>query len=189
MRSHEGEGQKTFEVAFRGYQRGPVDEYVTRLHGWLIDSEARAEHAVEAAATAVGERAAEILRAALEVGEQAQAEAEAMKVAAVENAQAEADRVMEEARQKIDELQKSIDRLAVRRANVLNELGRLQQYLAGAAPGGSADDADGDASEVDSEADADEDDEHELTVSAMSAAPDPEAVFTNGDRPVSPSST
>jgi negative regulator of replication initiation len=138
---------------------------------------------VEAAATAVGERAAEILRAALEVGEQAQAEAEAMKVTAVENAQAEADRVMEEARQKIEELHKSIDRLAVRRANVLNELGRLQQYLAGAAPNGAADDAEAAADEDD------EDDDHELTVSAMSAAPDPEAVFTNGDRPVSPSST
>src|SRR6202163_1943532 len=126
MRSHEGEGPKQFEVAFRGYKRAPVDEYVARLHGWLLDSEARAEHAVAAATTAVGERAAEILRAALEVGEEARAEAEALKVAAVENAQAEPDRVMEEPRQQIEKLQKSIDNLAVRRANVLNELDRLQ---------------------------------------------------------------
>ena len=183
MRSHEGEGPKQFEVAFRGYQRGPVDEYVARLHGWLMDSEARAEHAVTAATAAVGERAAEILRAALEVGEQARAEAEALKVTAVENAQAEADRVMDEAHQKIEELQQSIDNLAVRRANVVNELGRLQQYLAAAAPGDSASDADGEADLVD-EAD---DDEVELTSAAMSAAPDPEAVFTNGDRPASAS--
>ena len=65
MRSHEGEGPKQFKVGFRGYRREPVDEYVERLHQWLVDSEARAEHAVEAATAAVGERASEILRAAL----------------------------------------------------------------------------------------------------------------------------
>ena len=65
MRSHEGEGPKQFKVGFRGYRREPVDEYVERLHGWLVDSEARAENAVEAATVAVGERASEILRAAL----------------------------------------------------------------------------------------------------------------------------
>ena len=56
MRSHEGEGPKQFKVGFRGYRREPVDEYVERLHQWLVDSEARAEHAVEAATAAVGER-------------------------------------------------------------------------------------------------------------------------------------
>ena len=65
MGSHEGEGPKQFKVGFRGYRREPVDEYVERLHQWLVDSEARAEHAVEAATTAVGDRAAEILRARL----------------------------------------------------------------------------------------------------------------------------
>ena len=68
MRSYEGEGPKQFKVGFRGYRREPVDEYVERLHQWLVDSEARAEDAVEAATAAVGERAAEILRAALGVG-------------------------------------------------------------------------------------------------------------------------
>ena len=138
MRSHEGEGPKQFEVGFRGYRREPVDEYVERLHQWLLDSEARAEHAVEAATAAVGDKASEILRAALAVGEQANQDAEAVKAAAVDNAQAEADRMMEDAHRQIEALQQSIDNLAVRRANVVSELGRLQKYLAAAAPDGSA---------------------------------------------------
>ena len=58
MRSHEGEGPnpKQFEVGLRGYRREPVDEYVQRLHGWLLDSETRAENAVEAGLYAVWER-------------------------------------------------------------------------------------------------------------------------------------
>ena len=181
MRSHEGEGPKQFDVGFRGYKREPVDEYVERLHGWLLDSEARAANAVETATVAVGARASEILRAALEVGEQARLEAEAVTAAAVENAQAEADRMMEDAHRQIDALQQSIDSLAVRRANVLSELGRLQQYLAAAAPDGAQRDGehgvDGEvADDVDGEVD-------EAQMSAISAEPDAHA-SKNGDRPV-----
>lgn len=133
MRSHEGEGPKQFKVGFRGYRREPVDEYVERLHQWLVDSEARADQAVEAATVAVGERAAEILRAALAVGTQADEEAETLKAAALENAHAEAERMMKDAHRQIEALQQSIDQLAVRRANVVSELGRLQKYLAAVA--------------------------------------------------------
>ena len=56
MGSYEGEGPKKFTVGFRGYKREPVDQYVERLHGWLLDSEARAENAVEDATVAVGDR-------------------------------------------------------------------------------------------------------------------------------------
>jgi cell division septum initiation protein DivIVA len=176
MRSHEGEGPnpKQFEVGLRGYRREPVDEYVQRLHGWLLDSETRAENAVEAATVAVGERASEILRAALAVAEQARLEAEAVKATAVEKAQAEADRLMEDARRQIDELQESIDNLAVRRANVLSELGRLQQYLAAAAPEGASRESEPDEG----------DDIDEAPMSAISAAPDVDSPSKNGDRPV-----
>ena len=179
MRSHEGEGPnpKQFDVGFRGYRREPVDEYVERLHGWLVDSEARAEHAVEAAIIAVGERASEILRAAIAVGEQARLEAEAVKAAAVANAQAEADHMMEEARRQIDALQQTIDNLAVRKASVLSELGRLQQYLAAAAPDGDTRDSEPDDGE-------DADDVDEAPMSAISAEPDVESPSKNGDRPV-----
>jgi F-type H+-transporting ATPase subunit b len=179
MRSHEGEGAKQFKVGFRGYRRDTVDEYVERLHGWLLDSEARADNAVEAATVAVGERASEILRAALEVGEKARQEAEEVKAEAVENAQAEADRMMEDAHRQIEALQQSIDSLAVRRANVLSELGRLQKYLAGAAPDGAPRD-----SEVDEDDELDEDDG---VARPMSAEPDVPAGSTNGDRPLSKS--
>jgi hypothetical protein len=192
MRSHEGEGPKQFDVGFRGYKREPVDEYVERLHGWLLDSEARAANAVETATVAVGERASEILRAALEVGEQARLEADAVKAAAVENAQAEADRMMEDAHRQIAALQQSIDSLVVRRANVLSELGRLQQYLAAAAPEGVERDgghrvdgeiADGGAHDVDDEVD----EVDEAHMSAISAEPDAHASSKNGDRPVTSS--
>jgi F-type H+-transporting ATPase subunit b len=183
MRSHEGEGPKQFDVGFRGYKREPVDEYVERLHGWLLDSEARAENAVENATVAVGERAAEILRAALEVGEQARLEAEAVKAEAVENAQAEAERMMEDAHRQIDALQQSIDSLAVRRANVLSELGRLQQYLAGAAPDGSPRDTD----VVDGDESDEVDGTDEVRMSAISAEPDLHASSKNGERPVASS--
>ena len=172
MRSHEGGGPKQFGTGFRGYRRRPVDEYVERLHQWLLDSEARAEHAVEAATAAVGDKAAEILRAALAVGEQADQEAEAVKATAIDNARAEADFMMEDAHRQIEALQQSIDNLAVRRANVLSELGRLQKYLAAAAPDGSAR-ANGRDDEVD-----EVDDVHE----PMSAAPDGAAPSKNGDR-------
>jgi chromosome segregation ATPase len=175
MRSHDGEGPKQFKIGFRGYQREPVDEYVERLHQWLLDSEARAENAVEAATVAVGQRASDILRAALLAGEKADEEAEAVKAAAVKNAQAEADRMMEDAHRQIEELQQSIDTLAVRRANVVSELGRLQKYLAAAAPDGPARGVDVD------EADDEDDDVRE----PMSAAPDARAASKNGERPVS----
>ena len=42
--------------------------------------------------------------------------------------------MMEDAHRQIEALQQSIDNLAVRRANVVSELGRLQKYLAAAAP-------------------------------------------------------
>jgi hypothetical protein len=77
MRSHEGEAPQQFATGFRGYRRAPVDEYVSRLHGWLMDSEARAEDAVKAATATVGERVTHILRAALEAGEDARKDAEA----------------------------------------------------------------------------------------------------------------
>ncbi len=177
MRSHEGEGPKQFEVGFRGYQRGPVDEYVERLHQWLLDSEARAEHAVEAATAAVGDKASEILRAALAVGEQANQEADAVKAAAVDNAQAEADRMMEDAHRQIEALQQSIDNLAVRRANVLSELGRLQKYLAAAAPDGS----------TRAMARDDEGDDIEDIDEPISAEPDVHAASKNGDRSIAQS--
>jgi hypothetical protein len=175
MRSHEGEGSKQFKAGFRGYRREPVDEYVERLHQWLLDSEARAEHAVEAATAAVGDKASEILRAALAAGEKADQEAEAVKAAAVENAQAEADRMMEDAHRQIEALQQSIDNLAVRRANVLSELARLQKYLAAAAPDGAARGA---------EPNDDDDDVLDVIDGPMSAAPDVLAASKNGDRSV-----
>jgi hypothetical protein len=171
MRSHEGEGPKQFKVGFRGYQRGPVDEYVERLHQWLLDSEARAESAVEAATVSVGQRASDILRAALLVGEKAEQEADVVKAAAVENARAEAERMMEDAHRQIEELQQSIDNLAVRRANVVSELGRLQKYLAAAAPDGPV-----------RELEIDEDDD--VLDEPMSAAPDLRPSAKNGNRPV-----
>ena len=139
MRSHEGEGPKQFEVGFRGYRREPVDEYVERLHQWLLDSEARAEHAVEAATAAVGRQGlGDPARRVSPSASKADQEAEAVKAEAVENAQAEADRMMADAHRQIEALQQSIDKLAVRKANVLSELGRLQKYLADAAPDGHA---------------------------------------------------
>ncbi len=176
MGSYEGEGPKQFKVGFRGYRRQPVDEYVERLHQWLVDSEARAENAVEAATTAVGNRAAEILRVALGVGDTARKEAEALKVTAIENAKAEADRMMADAHRQIEELQQSIDNLAVRRGNVLSELGRLQKYLAAAAPGGAPRDAgDGESASA------------EQPLEAISAVPDTSTPSKNGGRPLSKS--
>jgi len=179
MRSHEGEGPKQFKVGFRGYRREPVDEYVERLHGWLVDSEARAENAVESATVSVGERASDILRAALAVGDKARLEAEAVKAEAVENAQAEANRLMADANRQIEALQQSIDKLAVRKANVLSELGRLQKYLADAAPDGAARNSDDTGDREDAE---------EVDDLGMQAEPDAEAVSKNGGRPVSTAS-
>jgi cell division septum initiation protein DivIVA len=105
----QGSEGPTFDVVFKGYERASVDEYMTRLHEWLLDSEDRADQAAQAAtdatreaeelrrrladleqralsspeaAGAVGERVAQILRAALETGETARhhSEEEAAKL-------------------------------------------------------------------------------------------------------------
>jgi hypothetical protein len=176
MGSYEGEGPKKFTVGFRGYKREPVDQYVERLHQWLLDSEARAENAVEAATIAVGERASEILRAALGAGDKARQEADSVKAAAIENAKAEAEAVMKDAHRQIDALQQTIDSLALRKANVLSELGRLQKYLAAAAPDATVPHLDIDPG--------DRADEGEQTITAR---PDDHASSKNGNRPLAQS--
>ena len=67
----------------------------------------------------------------------------------------------------------------MRKANVLSELGRLQKYLAAAAPDGTArntGDTEGPRTPTRS------------TTSGMTAEPDPEAISKNGGRPVSTAS-
>jgi cell division septum initiation protein DivIVA len=149
-----------------------VDEYVARLHEMLLDSKEHADSASYAAVAALGEKVADILRAALEAGDEtlttarAEAarvlgraeeeaaevirsaqevsgqlrqeaemllhEAEHVRVAAVSDAQAEVDRNLAAGHRQLEDLQRKINKLAVHKANVLSELGRLQQYLAGA---------------------------------------------------------
>ena len=86
---------------------------------------------------------------------------------------------MADANLQIEALQRSIDKLAVRKANVLSELGRLQKYLADAAPDGTP----LHTADTGSPEDADEVDDL-----GMRAEPDPEAVSKNGGRPVSAAS-
>jgi chromosome segregation ATPase len=105
----QGSEGPTFDVVFKGYERASVEEYMTRLHEWLLDSEERADQSAQAAADAtreaeelrrrladleqralsspeaagaVGERVAHILRSALEAGEVARhhSEEEAAKL-------------------------------------------------------------------------------------------------------------
>jgi negative regulator of replication initiation len=176
MGSYEGEGPKKFTVGFRGYKREPVDQYVERLHQWLLDSEARAENAVEAATIAVGERASEILRAALGAGDKARQEAESVKATAIENAKGEAEAVMQDAHRQIDALQQSIDGLTLRKDNVLSELVRLQKYLAAVAPEANAPNAD--------TGKGDRTGESEQTITAR---PDDHASAKHGNRPLAQS--
>jgi len=168
VRQRGGEGPQ-FEISFRGYERASVDEYVTRLHGWLVDSKERADNAAQATAGSIGEQVSGILQAALEAGENAikgsevQAEkvrekaearcaeiiraaeqraekvraksaavlreAEATKAAAIAEAQAEADRKLDDARRQLEELKKGIAQLTAHKEKALTELGRLRQYL------------------------------------------------------------
>src|SRR5579872_2077129 len=104
MRSHEGEGPITFAVGVRGYNREEVDEYVARLHHWLLDSEARAESAVQAATADVGERVTQILRAALEAGEQARKDAESESQARLKRTEEQAAEVIRAAERDADGL-------------------------------------------------------------------------------------
>jgi cell division septum initiation protein DivIVA len=104
MRSHEGEGPKTFAVGVRGYNREEVDEYVARLHGWLLDSEARADDAVQAATASVGERVTQILRASLEAGEQARKDAESESQARLKRTEEQAADIIRAAEQKAEGL-------------------------------------------------------------------------------------
>jgi len=104
MRSHDQEGPKKFDVVFRGYARGPVDEYVARLHEWLVDCEARAENAMQNAAAGVGDRVSEILKAAFEVGEEARQTSEKDAVKLLEQAEQRAAEVLHFAERRAEQL-------------------------------------------------------------------------------------
>ncbi|HLI74669.1 MAG TPA: hypothetical protein VKU86_12390 [Acidimicrobiales bacterium] len=124
----QGTDGPTFDVVFKGYERTSVDEYMTRLHEWLLDSEERADQAAQAAADAtrevdelrrrladleqrslsspeaagaVGERVAHILRAALETGEAAQ-----------HHAQEEAAKLLQQAEQRSTDVLRAAERRA-----------------------------------------------------------------------------
>jgi chromosome segregation ATPase len=111
VRSHEADGPIKFDVAFRGYAREPVDEYVGRLHGWLLDSEARADNAVQAASSAVGNKVTEILQAAMEAGEQARREAETNVAKLLEQAEGRAAEVLQFAERRGQQLREEAEAL------------------------------------------------------------------------------
>lgn len=104
MRNHDTEGPRKFDVVLRGYARGPVDEYVARLHEWLVDSEARAESAVQNATAAVGDRVSEILQTAFGAAEQVREGGEKEAAKALEQAEERAAEVLRFAERRADQL-------------------------------------------------------------------------------------
>jgi chromosome segregation ATPase len=109
MRNHETEGPRKFDVVFRGYARGPVDEYVTRLHEWLVDCEARAENAMQNATAVVGDRVSEILQTAFDAAEQARQSTEKEAAKALEQAEQRAAEVLRFAERRADQLRERAD--------------------------------------------------------------------------------
>jgi hypothetical protein len=132
---HPREGP-TFDIVFRGYDRASVDDYVVRLHEWIIASETRAESAAQAAADArveanelhrrlvdleqhalmspeaggaVGERVADILRTSLEAGAQARKTAEAHAARIIEEGQQHATEVVLSAEQRAQRMRERAD--------------------------------------------------------------------------------
>ncbi len=112
MSKTEAEGPKKFDVVFRGYARGPVDEYVARLHGWLLDSEARADNAVKAAAASVGDRVNDILRTAMEAGEEARQSAEAKAAKLLQEAEERAGEAMRFAERRAEQVRERAEESA-----------------------------------------------------------------------------
>jgi chromosome segregation ATPase len=109
MRTDEIEGPKQFDVAFRGYARGPVDEYVARLHEWAVDCEARAEDALKSATKAVGDRVGDILRTAFEAGEQARLTSEKDAAKLLEEAEKRATEVLRFAERRAEQVGEQAD--------------------------------------------------------------------------------
>jgi cell division septum initiation protein DivIVA len=126
----------TFDVVMRGYHRPSVDEYIIRLHEWLLETEDRADRAGRAAADAlaevellrrrlleleqhalqspeaagaVGERVAEILRASLEAGAQARDSAAAQAAKLVGEAEDRATTILETAERRAHRLHATAD--------------------------------------------------------------------------------
>ncbi len=138
-----------FATVMRGYDRGQVEDYVTRLQEFLYDAELRATNADRrvsqaqrrmddlerelsraaelakspaAAYDGLGERIATILRLAAE-------EADSIRAAARD----EADTMLEETRREREQIQHSAERdladLSRRRDGVVNELNRVKDVL------------------------------------------------------------
>ena len=127
----QGSEGPTFDVVFKGYERTSVDEYMTRLHEWLLDSEERADQSAQAAveatreaeelrrrlgdveqralsspeaAGAVGERVAHILRSALEAGEAARHHSEEESAKLLQQAEQRATDVLRAAERRAAQL-------------------------------------------------------------------------------------
>jgi cell division septum initiation protein DivIVA len=160
-----------FAIAMRGYDRAQVDDYLARLHEWLLESQARTARAEEEAAAAtgaaedlrqqlvvleersfsstpdsikaLGDRVGRILTTAFEAAEDMRttaehdsaslvADAKARAAQVLDDAQVEADGLLEGASRQREAVEQQVAGLAEHRARAEEELGRLHQYLAGA---------------------------------------------------------
>jgi cell division septum initiation protein DivIVA len=158
-----------FANVMRGYDRGQVDDYVSRLNDFVEDAERRAERAERALAEANrrSERLADELRQALDrssgppqphdgLGERLESilrlateEAEAIQ----QRARAEAEELTDTARrmadQEIENAERELSRISERRDGVVGELRRVQDVLATLGLRPPVGDAEADAGDLD----------------------------------------
>jgi len=104
LRQQAGEGPR-FEVTFRGYDRNSVDEYLSRLHQMLLESEDQAEDAWQATVGRLGDKAAEFLvEMSHQVGGQVLDESRANAAQLLVQAEAEASELVRPAEEHADKL-------------------------------------------------------------------------------------
>lgn len=128
-------GDVRFPVVRRGYDRGAVDAYVTRVSLRLaeLESASSPQDAIQRALDEVGQETAGILRQAQETARQMTTRAEAQARERLQHAVREAGRLLTDAEADVRRLDKDTDRIWAERQRLIDDVRRLAESLLGMA--------------------------------------------------------
>jgi DivIVA domain-containing protein len=120
-----------FRSAWRGYDRGDVDDYVAELEGELAELRARSgsEPSVAEEIQRIGEEATAILRVAHEQADAATGRARAQAESCIAEAQANAEAITEAAQEHLRQLDKDTDAVWCERARLIDDTRGLADRL------------------------------------------------------------
>ena len=124
-----------FPLAFRGYDRGAVDQHLQEISQLVAELEARQlrESVVQRALDEVGEQTATIMRRAHEAADEISARSKSQAEGRIQRAEREADAIRGEAQEEADRLRADTLRLWAERQQLIEEIRHLADETLGVA--------------------------------------------------------